>query len=92
MTKKQKQLRKVQFFEDYSAIILQNFNCKFYKHHLKIDIKGFECDYYPGAGRLNRIVDGKNEWHDMEPDVFLKTIGIDLNDIQEFTGIETLDI
>jgi len=95
MTKKQKRIRKEEFIKEHSMALVQNFNCKIYQHHLKIEIKGVECDYYPGAGRLNRIINGKYEWSDLEPDDFLKLIGLDIEpnkDIEQFIGIETFDI
>lgn len=76
MTKKEKRERKDQFMKNYAAEILIKYPAVVYPHFIKIEISGVECDYYPGAGRLNRIINGKNNWSDVEPEDLLKFLKI----------------
>ena len=78
---------KEEFFKMYSAEILMRSPAKFYHAHIKVEIDGVECDYYPGAqqkidrtkyGRLNRIDGGTNNWSDLDHKDFLSLLKIEV--------------
>jgi len=75
-TKLEKRNRKGLFLRNYSASIMEQYTAKVYPHFIKIEIAGVECDYYPGAGKINRIINGRNEWSDLEPEDLLKHLNI----------------
>lgn len=83
LTKKQKAERKERFKEDYGMKIYDKYRSSTHEHFIKLNVNGFEMDYYPGAGRLNTIINGRNNWSDIEPDDFLDFIGVEKNLISE---------
>jgi hypothetical protein len=78
LSKSQKKKKKEEFLKNYSSLIIEKYypKAKLYPHFIKIEINGVECDYYPGAERLNRITNKTNQWHDLSHADFLNHLGI----------------
>lgn len=96
MTKQEKKQRKETFFKDWSPALIEKFypKIKFFNHHIKLELAGYEVDYYPGAGRLCKIVDGKMIWHDLEPDDFLIRCSIkdNIDEVSSMLNIHSYDL
>lgn len=77
LNKTQKRARKIQFFNNYRKELSSlKPRAIFYQNFIKIQISGVTCDYYPGAGRIMKMNNGYRKWSDLEPEYFLKLVGI----------------
>lgn len=104
LSKVQKRKKKEEFLESYASIIIEKYypKAKLYPHFIKIEIDGVECDYYPGAERINRIKGKTNEWSDLSHKDFLAHLQIDLNEknfssreevlLLKHLGIDNVDV
>jgi hypothetical protein len=73
LSKQQKKIKKERFMADFGGDLVSKYypKVKLFPHFIKIEIDGIECDYYPGAERLNRITNKTNEWSDLNHQDFL---------------------
>jgi hypothetical protein len=88
LSKLQKKIKKEEFIKTYSPSIIEKYypNVKIFPHFIKIEIGGVECDYYPGAERINRIT-SSNGWSDLNHQDFLALLQIPLQ-VENFSTRE----
>jgi hypothetical protein len=93
-TKQERRIQKEEFFEDFSSLIIEKYypDVKMFAHHLKIKLNGVEYDYYPGAERICKKVNGVYKWRDLTISEFLNKLQIKENFFSGREVLSTLNI